>query len=139
MLPSEMFGCALVNQMRVHIRKQACLYGSTGMFTSSLSRLSSSLIFFYQMWLPLWFTFERNITSDAILEKNAYSNVRVWRGGLGRTNMTGNWIHPESPNHYNCANSYDDGMWCKPFDLLQSNSKYCMLLPLLCSMTCVVF
>ena len=50
------------------------------------------------MWLPLWFTFERNETT-ARTAAGAYDNLRLWRGGLGKLGAptsSGNWVAPAS-------------------------------------------
>ena len=49
------------------------------------------------MWLPLWFTYTRNSTLEAVLA-GRYANIRLWRGGFGKVaapSSSGNWVGPE--------------------------------------------
>ena len=78
------------------------------------------------MWLPLWFTFERNETTRNVA-LGRYDNLRLWRGGLGKlgppTGGSGNWVAPAGPE----PPGGDDGndaltnQWRHPKDLLPPN------------------
>jgi len=69
------------------------------------------------MWLPLWFTFDRNATTAAILN-GSYTNIRIWRGGLGTTNKQGNWIGPAGPAPGTDSNDALTNQWRHLIDLL---------------------
>lgn len=73
------------------------------------------------MWLPLWFTYSRNTTLAAV-RRGQYSNIRLWRGGLGKVAAppasAGNWVGPEGVEP-----GSDDGndaltnQWRRPADV----------------------
>lgn len=75
-------------------------------------------------WLPLWFTFMRNVT-DAGLRAGNYSNVRLWRGGSDDgLPDEGNWIEPAGPGVRDCRGvGFANDQWCLPLDLLASNIR----------------
>lgn len=69
------------------------------------------------MWLPIWFTFNRNETTAAILS-GQYANIRIFRGGLGTSNISGNWVGPAGPSPGSNGNDALTGQWRHPIDVL---------------------
>ena len=75
------------------------------------------------MWLPLWFTFERNETT-ARAAAGAYDNLRLWRGGLGKLAApasSGNWVAPAGPEPGSDSSDALTNQWRHPKDLLAPN------------------
>jgi len=75
------------------------------------------------MWLPLWFTFERNETT-ARTAAGAYDNLRLWRGGLGKLGAptsSGNWVAPAGPEPGSDGGDALTNQWRHPKDLLAPN------------------
>lgn len=71
-------------------------------------------------WLPLMFTFERNDTTAAVAN-GSYSNIRVWRGGLGKIAgpaPSGNWVAPAGPPPGTNPSDALTNQWRHPIDLL---------------------
>ena len=71
------------------------------------------------MWLPLWFTYERNATLASVLAGN-YSNIRLWRGGLGKIDQpthSGNWVGPEGTEPGADSGEALTNQWRHPIDV----------------------
>ena len=73
-------------------------------------------------WLPLWFTFNRNISTAAVAA-GRYTNIRVWRGGLNEVPYTqdGNWVGPAGKRPGSDASDALTNQWRKPAELLSPN------------------
>lgn len=71
------------------------------------------------MWLPLWFTYTRNATLASVLAGN-YSNIRLWRGGLGKVaapSHAGNWVAPAGAAPGSDAGEALTNQWRHPYDV----------------------
>ena len=72
------------------------------------------------MWLPLWFTTDRNETTAAVAA-GAYDNIRLWRGGLGETADGPNWLSPEGIEPGSDSGEALSNQWRHPRDVLAPN------------------
>ena len=69
------------------------------------------------MWLPLWFTFERNVTTAKVLN-GSYSNIRLWRGGLGEVEgQGGNFVGPAGIEPGSDSGEALTNQWRHPADV----------------------
>jgi len=72
-------------------------------------------------WLPLWFTFERNSSTERVAA-GQYSNIRLWRGGMGETNTAGNWMDVAGLEPGSDSSDALTNQWRRPVDLLSPNN-----------------
>lgn len=72
------------------------------------------------MWLPLWFTVDRNETTAAVAA-GGYANIRLWRGGLGETPDGPNWLSPEGVEPGSDGGDALTNQWRHPRDVLSPN------------------
>jgi hypothetical protein len=74
-------------------------------------------------WLPLWFTFARNATTEKVLN-GSYANIRLWRGGLGQVSdpgSSGNWVGPAGPEPGSDSGEALTNQWRHPYDVAYNN------------------
>jgi hypothetical protein len=74
------------------------------------------------MWLPLWFTFERNVTTSKILS-GEYANIRLWRGGLGQVTDAGNWVAPAGIEPGSDTGEALTNQWRRPADVASPSTE----------------
>ena len=60
---------------------------------------------------------ERNETTRAVVAGD-YANIRLWRGGLGQTTATGNWVGPAGPAPGSDGGDALTNQWRHPADLM---------------------
>lgn len=93
----------------------------TGGKTSRITDLTFGDVIFCSgqsnMWLPLWFTFERNITTAKVLN-GSYANIRLWRGGLGEVEgQGGNFVGPAGVEPGSDSGEALTNQWRHPADV----------------------
>ena len=99
-----------------------------GVKTATISDLTFGDVFYCggqsNMWLPLWFTFARNATTIKVLN-GSYSNIRLWRGGLGQVSApgggSGNWVGPAGPEPGSDSGDALNNQWRHPYDVAFNN------------------
>ena len=103
----------------------SCLSGCSAGSTvhATLTDLTFGDVFFCagqsNMWLPLWFTYTRNTTLASVLAGN-YSNIRLWRGGLGKLaapSHSGNWVGPAGLEPGSDGGEALTNQWRHPYDV----------------------
>jgi hypothetical protein len=73
----------------------------------------------------LWFTFERNATTAAVLN-GSYANIRLFRGGLGQVGdpgAGGNWVGPAGVEPGSDAGEALTNQWRRPRDVATVNIR----------------
>ena len=98
----------------------------TGQRTAVISDLTFGDVIFCagqsNMWLPLWFTFERNLTTARVLA-GAYDNIRIWRGGLGQVTDGGNWVAPAGIEPGSDSGEALTNQWRRPADVASTSNE----------------
>ena len=103
--------------------RATCSHGCTGRQAAAIEDLTFGEVILVlgqsNAWLPLWFTYERNDTLRAVLA-GQYSNLRLWRGGLGKLEgptHSGNWVGPEGEEPGSDSGDALTNQWRHPLDV----------------------